>query len=161
MDVGEEEILLSVEKSKQYITFSVISDREVNKGALKNTLLKMWQVEGKAIIKDVGRNKFLIELKRLDDKKRIMNGRPWSFDKQLLCLQDCERVGSIKEILFNEEAFWVQCHDFPFPGMNQKTRNDIGSSLGKALSVDIDGSGICMGEFSRIKVLIDISKPLS
>ncbi|CAI9778772.1 unnamed protein product [Fraxinus pennsylvanica] len=161
VDVGEEDTLLSLEKSKQCIAFSVISDREVNRGALKNTMMKVWQVEGKAAIKEVGWNKFLIELKRADDKRRIMNGRPWSFDKQLICVQDCEEAISIKDILFNKEAFWVQCHDLPFAGMNQKTGHEIGARLGKVLSVNTDSSGVCMGEFLRVKVLINISKPIS
>ncbi|CAI9767814.1 unnamed protein product [Fraxinus pennsylvanica] len=161
VEVGKEEILLSLEKSTQCIAFSVISDRKVNRGALKTTMLKAWQVERKAVIKDVGRNKFSIELKRVDDKKRIINGRPLSFDKQLICVQDCEKAISIKDISFNEEAFWIQCHDLPFAGMNQKTGNEIGSLLGKVLIVDMDSSGVSVGEFLRIKVLINISKPIS
>ncbi|CAI9767369.1 unnamed protein product [Fraxinus pennsylvanica] len=151
VEVGKEEVLLSVEKSKKCIAFCVISDREANKGALKSTMVKVWQVEGKAVIKDVGFNKFMIELKRIEDKERIMMGRPWSFDKQLLCLQDYENVVSIKEVPFKEEAFWIQCHEIPFAGMNKKTGNDIGSRLGKVINVDTDFSGICLGEFLRIK----------
>ncbi|CAI9770975.1 unnamed protein product [Fraxinus pennsylvanica] len=151
LEVEEAENGLSVEKRAKCIAFKVLVDREVNKGALKNTLLQLWQLEGKGVIKEVGRNTFLLELVRVSDKKRIMAGRPWSFDKSLLCLHDCENVNNLKEIAFNEEVFWVQCHDLPFAGMTQKTGCALGERLGKVLVVDTDSSGVYLGAFLRIK----------
>ncbi|XP_042983333.1 uncharacterized protein LOC122312736 [Carya illinoinensis] len=159
--ISNDEVLSSVNKSKHCIMFCVMSDREVNRGAIKSTLLRVWQVEGKAIIKDVGRNKFLLECKNVSDKRRIMKGRPWSFDKNLVCMQDCEGFNFIKEILFIKEPFWIQCYDLPFAGMNQITGSNIGSSVGDVLQVDTDSSGICWGQFLRIKVMVDVTKPLA
>ncbi|KAG7967887.1 hypothetical protein I3843_08G123100 [Carya illinoinensis] len=98
--VSNEAVLSSVEKSKYYLMICVISDREANKGAFRSTMTRVWQVEGKAIIKDVGWNKFLVEFKEVADKRRILKGRPWSFDKSLLCMEDCEGYSSIKQMKF-------------------------------------------------------------
>ncbi|CAI9776347.1 unnamed protein product [Fraxinus pennsylvanica] len=46
LEVEEAENGLSVEKRAKCIAFRVLVDREVNKGALKNTLLQLWQLEG-------------------------------------------------------------------------------------------------------------------
>ncbi|CAI9757817.1 unnamed protein product [Fraxinus pennsylvanica] len=151
---------LLVEKRAKCLAFRVLAEPEVNKGALKTTMLQIWQLEGKAVIKEIGRNTFLLELIRVSDKKRILSGRPWSFDKILLCLHDCERVNTIKEIGFTEEVFWVQYHDLPFAGMTQNTGQAIGERLGKVLVVDTDSTGFYFGAFLRVKVLIDILKPL-
>ncbi|CAI9786901.1 unnamed protein product [Fraxinus pennsylvanica] len=90
-----------------------------------------------------------------------MAGRPWSFDKSLLCLHDCENVDNLKEIAFNEEVFWVQCHDLPFASMTQKMGCALGERLGKVLVVDTDSSGVYLGAFLPFKVLLDISKPMT
>ncbi|CAI9769566.1 unnamed protein product [Fraxinus pennsylvanica] len=142
---------LSVEKRAKCLAFRVLADPEVNKGALKTIMLQIWQLEGKAVIKEIGRNTFLLELIRVSGKKRILSGRPWSFDEFLLCLHDCERVNTIKEIGFTEEVFWVQCHGLPFAGMTQNTGQAIGEHLGKVLVIDTDSSGVYFGAFLRVK----------
>ncbi|KAF5443021.1 hypothetical protein F2P56_035618 [Juglans regia] len=124
-------------------------------------MARVWQIEGKAVFKEVGRNKFLVELKEKADKKRIMQGRPWSFDKNLICLQDCEGHESWKEMQFQHEPFWVQCHDPPFAGMNANTGFNLGKSMGEVLMVDTDDSGVCWGSFLRLRVMIDLTKPLA
>lgn len=160
MVVSSEDVLLSESKSKHCFMMLVVADKEVNKGALKSTLSRMWQVEWKAVFKEVGRNKFLVEFKVVAEKKRIMKGRPWSFDKNLVCLQDCERFESWKDMKFQQEPFWIQCHDLPFAGMNYNIGVNLGKALGEVLMVDTDSNGICWGSFLRVKVLIDLIKPL-
>lgn len=122
--------LLLLQKSKKYIMACVMSDKEVNQGAFRTTLAKVWHVEVKVVFKEVGLNKFLIELKDVTDKKRILNGRPWAFDKNLINIQDCEGVDSLKEMQFQYEAFWIQCHDLPFAGMNASTGETLGNAMG-------------------------------
>lgn len=83
----------------------MMAKKEINRGALKNTLNRVWQTEGKSRLSEMGRNAFLIELSDLVDKRRIMHGRPWSFDKFLICLQDCEGIISPKDMQFSWEPF--------------------------------------------------------
>ncbi|XP_042958241.1 uncharacterized protein LOC122298932 [Carya illinoinensis] len=161
IEVSTEEISLSTSKSKLCIMVCLISDKETNRGALMGTLPKIWNAEGKIVFKEVGRNKFLVEFKSRSDKIRVLNGRPWSFDKSLLCIQDCEGAKSIKEMQFCFEPFWIQCHDMPFAGMTASMGQKLGSSLGKVLMVDTDGSETCWGKFLRVKVMLDITKPLA
>ncbi|KAF5458418.1 hypothetical protein F2P56_022445 [Juglans regia] len=139
----------------------VLADKEANTGALRNTLSRVWQIEGKAVFKEVGRNKFLVECKKVEDKKRIMKGRPWSFDKNLVCLQDCEGFRSWMDMRFKKEPFWIQCHDLPFAGMNYNTSVNLCKGVREVLMVDTDSSGLCWGSFLRVKVLLDITKPLA
>lgn len=55
---------------------------------------------------------------------------------------------------------WVQCHNLPLKKMSMRMGGAIGNKLGKFLEVDCDESGACVGKFMRIKVRLDISKPL-
>ncbi|XP_040987632.1 uncharacterized protein LOC121235350 [Juglans microcarpa x Juglans regia] len=161
VEVSNEDVISSESKSKHCFMLCVASDKEVNRGAFRSTMALVWQVEGKVVFKEVGRNKFLVELKERDDKKRIMQGRPWSFNKNLICIQDCEGFESWKVMKLQYEPFWVQCHDLPFAGMNANTSLNLGKAVGEVLKVDTDSSGVCWESFLRIKVMIDLTKPLA
>ncbi|KAF5475234.1 hypothetical protein F2P56_007064 [Juglans regia] len=145
IEVSDEEVSLFLSKSKLCLMICLIADKEMNRGALTNTLSKVWQVEGLVAFKEVGRNKFLVEFKRRTDKTRVLNGRPWSFDKSLVCIEDCEGAKSIKKLHFRHEPFWIQCQDIPFAGMSASMGEKLGSSLGKVLMVDSDGSDTSWG----------------
>ncbi|XP_042972822.1 uncharacterized protein LOC122304628 [Carya illinoinensis] len=161
IEVSSEELSLSASKSKLCLMICLISDKETNRGALMNTLPKIWNAEGRVAFKEVGRNMFLVEFNTKTDKTRVMNGRPWSFDKCLLCIQDCEGAKSVKDMQFCNEPFWIQCHDMPFAGMSVSMGERLGNSLGKVLMVDTNGSETCWGKFLRVKVMLDITKPLA
>ncbi|CAI9785985.1 unnamed protein product [Fraxinus pennsylvanica] len=73
-----------------------------------------------------------------------------SLEKRAKCIA-FRVLADREDIAFNEEVFWVQCHDLPFAGMTYKTGSAIGERLGKVLTVDTDSSGVYIGAFLRIK----------
>lgn len=87
-NLSEEDILQSQDFINISLVTLVVSKKEVNKGAFKATMAKVWQSEGNLTFKDIGRNKFLIECSNMAVKKRILLGQPWSFDRNLLSVQD-------------------------------------------------------------------------
>lgn len=40
------------------------------------------------VFKEVQDNVWLFEFLEIEDKKRVLDGRPWSFDRQILVLND-------------------------------------------------------------------------
>ncbi|TXG52986.1 hypothetical protein EZV62_022155 [Acer yangbiense] len=55
--------------------------------------------------------------------------------------------------------FWVQIHDIPIMCMNRRTAKWLAEQIGKVIEIPME-SRECWGKFLRVKVLIDISKPL-
>lgn len=69
-------------------------------------------------------------------------------------------VEGIPLLDFSRVTFWVQFHNVLVQSLNQATREAVGNSIGKELKVadlEDDGKG---GEFPRVYISIDISKPL-
>ncbi|KAF5476106.1 hypothetical protein F2P56_007845 [Juglans regia] len=161
VEIHEEDVRWTLEKSKKCIMACVLADKEINRNAFRNTLIKVWQIEGKADITDMRRNKFLIAFTYYVDKNRVMHGRPWTFDKFLICLVDYEDVAFPKEMQFTKEPFWIQCHDLPFACMNYGTGERLGNSVGQVLRVETSGGGSSWGKFTRFKIFHDITKPLA
>lgn len=87
VEVSKEDVIVSVSKSQYCFMMYVVSDKEANRGALRSSMARVWQVERNVVFKEVGKNLFLVELKERADKRRIIQGRPWSFDKNLFCIQ--------------------------------------------------------------------------
>ncbi|KAF5453769.1 hypothetical protein F2P56_023489 [Juglans regia] len=159
--IPTEEALISIEKSKKCLAAHVVADKEVNRGALRTTMSKVWKVEGQVSFKELGCNKFLVEFQNPLEKNRVLSERPWSFDRYLICLFNCEDCLAPRDIFFNEEPFWVQLHDLPFAGMNRTMGERLGAAAGNVVLVDVDSSGMAWGSFLRVKLILDISKPLT
>ncbi|XP_042939430.1 uncharacterized protein LOC122274460 [Carya illinoinensis] len=143
-DEEQEEIILSEEAVS-------LTAAKANKEAFKETMSKMWKIEGWVTFKDLGTNQFLIDMQLVSDKQKILKGRPWSFDRRLVCLKEFEGALTISEVQFQYEPFWFQIHNLPFAGMNKETGMLVGSGVGKILEVGVDIEGYGWGSFLRVK----------
>jgi len=61
---------------------------------------------------------------------------------------------------FSKSLFWIQVRDLPLCCMNNEVGLKIGESIGKVEEVDINGVGTGRGSSLRIRVHLDITKPL-
>jgi hypothetical protein len=61
---------------------------------------------------------------------------------------------------FSKALFWVQVHDMPLICMNRDIGYRIGESLGTVEEVDVTGDGMGWGRCLRIRVYLDLTRPL-
>lgn len=94
-----------------------------------------------------------------EEAENIMNNAPWSFDKDLVVMQWYERGVPINALNFDKIPIWVQVHDIPVRFLNRKVAEDLCAVVGSVCSVN-DDSQMDGGSFMRVRVLIDINKPL-
>ncbi|XP_041009344.1 uncharacterized protein LOC121253392 [Juglans microcarpa x Juglans regia] len=110
----------AVQQGQLCLLALIIAEKVVNKEAFKNTMTKIWRIERWIQFYEVGFNMFLIEFNKEEDRQCVINGRPWSFDRWLLCLHVFEGNMPINEGQFNKKAFWLQVHNMPFACMTQE-----------------------------------------
>lgn len=55
---------------------------------------------------------------------------------------------------------WIQLHDLPMGIMTKVYGERLGKSIGEIKEVDVDKDGLGWRPYLRIKVWVDISKPL-
>uniref|UniRef100_A0A2N9I5D1 Reverse transcriptase domain-containing protein n=1 Tax=Fagus sylvatica TaxID=28930 RepID=A0A2N9I5D1_FAGSY len=134
--------------------------RTINVEAVARTFKPLWQTKQSFSLQDVGENIVLIEFDDGSDLERVFLGEPWSYDKYLIAFH---RVGAgiaIEELPFNRVDFWVQLHNLPILCMKKSVAETMGKSIGEVLRAQTHeeeaGNGRCM----RIRVRVDISKPL-
>lgn len=58
----------------------------MNKEAFKTTLAKVWNPMGWIKFNEVGENIYVLEFENVIDKEKVLQGRPWSLDGNLVSL---------------------------------------------------------------------------
>jgi hypothetical protein len=103
---------------------------------------------------------FLIVLDHVKDKARILEGGPWVFEGSLFMVKDFDGWIAPLNLNFDRVSFWIRMLELPLARMGRQVGLRLGSSMGIVEEIDTDKEGIGWGEFLRVKVSLDISKPL-
>ncbi|TXG72823.1 hypothetical protein EZV62_001402 [Acer yangbiense] len=61
---------------------------------------------------------------------------------------------------FTRAEFWIQVHNAPLICMTKEMGEFLGRLIGDLVDIDVGSTGECFGKFMRMRVAIDISKPL-
>jgi hypothetical protein len=139
----------------------LLTERFVDKDVLKTPMIRAWKPTGSVSFKQLGPNLFLIDFQNWWDKDRILKGRPWTFDRDLFSLVDFNGLTPIEDLDFGNTAFWVRMYRLPLACMGREVGMQVGSTVGEVEDIDVLDDGVACGEFLRVKIRIDLSKPLA
>ena len=64
------------------------------------------------------------------------------------------------EYNFNRASLWIRIYDLPLKMMNHEVAEKIGMKLGVLEDVDKNASRIGWGKWLRLRIEIDVTKPL-
>ena len=120
----------------------------------------LWKPNKGLQISEIEDDMFLVEFGDGRDKKRIMEMCPWSFEKQLILLQDFEGELVPKEMVLKWTPFWVQIYNLPLKSMTRDTGMEIGGKIGMVLDIDVPEKGVQWGKFLRVRIHFDATKKL-
>ncbi|TXG57618.1 hypothetical protein EZV62_015447 [Acer yangbiense] len=120
---------------------------------------KIWRVDRGMDIESAG-NMFTFHFRDENDMRRVVSGGPWSFDDAFIALEKPQGKGTIVSLDFNWAEFWVQIYQVPLLCMSKEIGWFLGGMIGDVM--DVDGGDVedCVGKFMRVKVRVDIKKPL-
>jgi hypothetical protein len=110
--------------------------------------------------KGLGENKFLFTFDQASGKKKALEEGPWNLSKELIIVADMDQTKTLDEIEFVHVPIWFQVSKLPLGMMNFSTAEAIGDEISCFIEADTDDGNVAVGRFLRIKVRIDIRKPL-
>jgi hypothetical protein len=93
----------------------------------------------------------------------VVDGPPWVVDKHAVLLKAFNIDLKPKDMVFNGMKVWARIINLPFGYMHKRWGAKIAGSLGIEGSipvVDCDATGRCWGSFMRVRVEVDVDKPL-
>ncbi|KAL9458876.1 hypothetical protein AB3S75_007708 [Citrus x aurantiifolia] len=138
----------------------VLHTREVSIEGLNMAMQWVWKTSREVKIEKLGDNVFMFKFGSEVDKRSIMVGGPWHFNRALIALTEPAGIGDIKKQDFSHVSFWVQIHDVPIMCMSKDMVAELGKVIGKVEEVETDAAGECFGQFLRLRISVDITKPL-
>jgi hypothetical protein len=158
-DVSEIEPM--VHRGKVCLIGKILAERIVPKEYFKTPLTRVWRPTGGLTFQVIGGNMFIAEFEHEWDKVRIMEGRPWLFDGNLISLADFDGLTPPGAMRFDDEAFWVRMYNLPLACMSKETGQKLGASVGMVEEVDVDDDAPGWGKYLRVKISLDLNKPLA
>ncbi|XP_059462008.1 uncharacterized protein LOC132191003 [Corylus avellana] len=150
-----------VSRGKVCIIAKLLSERYVGKEIIRRQLIKGWRPTGHLSFKVIGENLFLVEFEKEWDKVRVLEGRPWIFEGILFSVEDFDGLSSPSDIVFDQAVFWVRMFNLPLACMGKEVGFQIGATMGTVEEVDTDEDGVGWGEYLRVRIRIDVKKPLA
>jgi hypothetical protein len=157
----EEEVVEATERKGQFsLLVRLLSSKPFNQDAFKQTMLNRWRTSLGAQMKDLGNNLFIAIFNDAMDREIVLLNGPWSFDKSLVIMKPFDGEQKVNEVQMTEASFWIQIHDLPMKGMNEGVAERVEQALGVLEETEVLEDGITWGDFLRVKVRIDITKPL-
>lgn len=121
----------------------IIAEKPINKEAFRKTMASVWGLLETVQFHEVGDGLYIIKFKKMEDKQRIWDVRPWMFDRNLLVLQQYDGLTQPTETSLNYEVFLVQLHNLSYGCMTREVGRSISASMGAVEKIDVspDGKG--------------------
>ncbi|XP_038688762.1 uncharacterized protein LOC119987929 [Tripterygium wilfordii] len=161
ISVDQEDMPFSKDSTRRGVFGKVVMDRFIATEVVARNMMNVWKTSAPLKFHDLGKNIFAIIFHSEHDKRRVMEGRPWLFDRSLLVLKEMESEVPIKDLQFDTEWFWVQLHNLPLAGMSRALGEKIGGTIGDVVEVDADPEGLCWGRYLRVRICLSLLKPLT
>ena len=112
-------------------------------------------------VRDMGNHRVLFLFSVDFDIDRVAVGEPWTFDKYLVALKRIQSQSEMKGLEFDSAHFWIQVHDLPVGSLNMRVVQDIVSVAGEVVNSRADNEDYEGGNFMRVRLKVDVTKPLS
>ncbi|KAH9680286.1 zinc knuckle protein [Citrus sinensis] len=138
----------------------VLVTKGINREGLKAAMQQAWRTTKEVKIESMGDNIFMFKFVTKEEKKRVLMGGPWHFDRALIVLTEPTGIGNIKNQSFTHTSFLVQIHNVPIMCMDKESMQKLSEKIGIVKEVDTDEIGECNGQFTPARIFIDITQPL-
>ncbi|KAL9433285.1 hypothetical protein AB3S75_028171 [Citrus x aurantiifolia] len=120
-----------------------LTDKVINFQAMKNTMATLWRL-GKGVF----------------DLNRVIDSGPWTFDQHILILKRLRENEQPHRFPLFHTSFWIQVYNLPIGFLSEKVLINIGNNIGEFQSSDPNNPMGVWRNYMRIRVSIDIRKPL-
>ncbi|KAL5787800.1 hypothetical protein ACOSP7_004749 [Xanthoceras sorbifolium] len=98
----------------------IITNKEINREAFRYAIPRLWRIKSEFEVESIRSNTFVFHFKCAWDRKRVLEGGHWNFDKNLINLCEARGIGKVANCDFLNMALWVQLHNLPLAYMNKK-----------------------------------------
>lgn len=150
----------SRESCERSLVGRIFGGKGINYTGLKQTMTKLWCTVGSLKVVELKNKRYQFFFSNEDERRRVLEKRPWTFDNQLLVIHPWKHDIEHDETLFNTSPMWVQAWEIPPQWLTSATVWKIGRVFSQVLNVIIPETGSKDGRLAKMLVEVDLSKPL-
>ena len=99
----------------------ILSMRGISHEGVKSALQQAWRPVGTINVESLRHKIFMFKFYSEEDKRRVLMGGPWHFDRALIVLEESRGIGNVTDQPFSHVSFWVQLHNVPLMCMHINT----------------------------------------
>lgn len=158
--IGDEDVKNVCEDYKYALIECLLTEKPIKFNIMRDTLASVWK-PGKGLrISEIAPNLFMFQFFHEIDIIRVLEDGPWAFEQSLLVLKRMPPMASPFEIPLATAEFWVQVHKLPVSFFIENIAKAVGSFLGEYVKADKKNFEGAWKSYLRVRVLLDVTKPL-
>ncbi|KAK5802547.1 hypothetical protein PVK06_030149 [Gossypium arboreum] len=138
----------------------IMANEHPNREAMYRVFRSLWYTKEEVDFVALKEGAVIVKFGCLEDRSRILNLMPWLFDKCLFSMVPFVKGKNIADYEFWLSPFWLRVYNIPIEFMDRQLALDVGNAIGALMAIDWKDRKGAWTEFKRLKVKIDISKPL-
>ncbi|KAK5843385.1 hypothetical protein PVK06_005841 [Gossypium arboreum] len=138
----------------------IMASEAPNREAMYRVFRSLWYKEEEIDFVDLKERIVIVKFGCLEDQSRILNFSPWLFNRCLFSMLPFENKKDIESYKFWLSLFWLKIYNIPIELMDRQMALDVGNAIGELVAIDWTDRYGGWTEFMRIKVNIDVLKPL-
>jgi hypothetical protein len=124
--------------------------KRINKEAFKTLLTRIWRTVKDVFFKEIHDNLWLFEFEEEEGRRKVLEGRPWSYDRTILIIEEMEGRKPPSQMTLHHTPIWLQVHDMPLECMNRGVGMNIGESIGQVKEVVVADDDVGWGRYLSI-----------
>lgn len=138
----------------------VLAPRSIPHTDLESMFRNIWNPKQSMVWKPLGVNIVIILFAMETDYLCVMKGTSWLFDRFLFAIEKVDTKAIPASFNPSMCPFWVQIHCLPFGFLNMNFAKIGDDHIGGFIEADTNKDRSLLGQFMRIRVNLDLSKPL-
>lgn len=97
-----------------WLVGKLLNSKPFNKESLKHTMKNIWRTSEEVSVSEwKNGDRFLFSFKSELDRRRVLRGSPWSFDKSLLVLSPTDGNEDPSTVPLEKQNFWILVWGLP------------------------------------------------
>lgn len=159
-------ILLSKEEKKRlrqpwkHALIIKMFDSKIGYMSLMKRLKKKWDLTGGLILTDVGHDYFIARFSNIADYNHVLTQGPWMLDDNYLTIRKWIPNFTADSAPMRFLTAWVRIPHLSVEYFDQEFLKKVGSRIGKVIRIDQNTASAERGQFTRLSIELDLSKPL-
>ncbi|CAN0886623.1 hypothetical protein LINGRAHAP2_LOCUS15413 [Linum grandiflorum] len=127
---------------------------------MRTHMENLWRPREGVTIADKGEGLILFRFYHPLDKDFVLEGGPWTFDRNLLALRSLTLGDDFTQVPLHEVDFWVQIYGLTAEFYSEVVGKALGNFIGRFVLYDDTNQYTDQDSYMRIRVTLDVRKSL-